>query len=130
MTDPAIDSLRLRLEAPETVASGSSVPFAIVIENRADRPSALSLRGRTIAFDLLVRNPAGAIAWQRLAGQSIPAILRLEELAPGATLRLTATWDQRGSDGALVPPGRYQVEGLVLTDGEPLRAGPVDLLIR
>jgi hypothetical protein len=118
------DSLALSVAAPAAVPRGQPVRLTVVIANRLDRDVTLYLRGREIAFDLVVRSADGTLRWQRLAGAAIPAIVRVEELDPGAERRLEAQWDQRDWTGAPVPPGEYRVEGLVLTDGNPLRTPP------
>jgi hypothetical protein len=62
----------------------------------------------------------GALVWRRLEGEVVPAILRLEQLAPGAELALEAIWDGRDQAGRVLPPGSYSLRGEVLTDGTPL----------
>ena len=45
-------------------------------------------------FDLVVTDSAGAVIWQRLEGETLMQILRLDTLEPGATLALSHEWDQ------------------------------------
>lgn len=112
--------IRLRLDIPERVRAGEPVAMALVVENAGDGPLELHLRGRQIAFDLIVTDDAGADVWRRLHGEILPAILRLETLPPRGSLELRHTWDQRTSGGALATPGAYGVRGALLTDAEPL----------
>jgi hypothetical protein len=126
----AADSLSLRVVAPAEVSTGELVPMMLHVRNITDRPLDLYLRGRVIAFDLVVTDAAGAEVWRRLAGEVIPAILRIETLAPGGVLELRDTWDQRGRGGAPVPPGSYSIRGELLTEdgllaspAAPLRIG-------
>jgi hypothetical protein len=52
---PAVsDSLRLSLDLPRTIRAGAAVPISLHVENTTDRTLDLYLRGRTIAFDLVV----------------------------------------------------------------------------
>ena len=127
--DAPSDSLRLRLDVPREVAAGDPVPMRLRVENVAGRALDLYLTGREIAFDLIVESAAGTVAWRRLHDQVIPQILRVEQLAPGDTLVLEDAWDQRSNDGEPVAPGTYAVRGEVLTEDEPLVAGPATLRI-
>lgn len=114
------DSLRLDLVVPEQVRGGEAVPIAVRVRNVSDRPLNLHLRGRTIAFDVIVADAEGDTVWRRMKDAVIPAILRIETLDAGGTLELEETWDQRSNDGEPVAPGIYTVHGELLTDGEPL----------
>ena len=53
------DSMRVEIVVPPRVAVGEPVPITIRIANTADRPIELHLQGRTIVFDLIVRQGAG-----------------------------------------------------------------------
>lgn len=123
------DSLRLWLEVPEEVRAGEPVPIAFRVQNVSDRPLDLYLRGRTIAFDLIVADAEGAVVWRRLEDAIIPAILRIETLGAGETLGLEDTWDQRSNAGDAVAPGAYTVRGELLTEGERLTTPSVPLRI-
>lgn len=114
------DTLRLGIEAPERVPAGEAVPMTLRVENVSGRTLELHLRGRTVAFDLVVSDPDGRELWRRLEGEFVPAILRLESLAAGEALEFTDAWDQRTGAGERVPTGVYQLRGEILTDGEPL----------
>jgi hypothetical protein len=123
------DSLRLSLGGPVEVAMGVPVPFMLTLENVSGRPLDLYLRGRTIAFDIVVLDTAGATIWRRLEGEMIPAVLRLETLAPGQVLELSGQWDQRDNAGRPVRAGDYTAYGELLTEAAPLRTGTVTLRI-
>ena len=118
------DTLRLTLDVPREVARGAPVPFVFRVENVAGRPLELYLRGRTIAFDVVVTDAAGRPVWRRLEDEVIPAIVRLEELAPGAALTLRATWDQRTARGVPVGDGEYRAHAELLTETTPLASPP------
>ena len=122
--------IALELRIPAEASVGSTVPIILRIENVGDRPIDLYLRGRTIAFDIVVRRQDGEVVWRRLEHEVIPAILRLETLAPRQVVELPADWHLTTSAGPRVSPGSYLVEGLVLTDGPALRTPPVTLRVR
>jgi len=130
MSDPALDSLRLRLEIPDGIRLGDPVSLTLVLENIGSRRLTLSLLGRTIAFDIRIRAEDGEVVWRRLEGEVLPAILRVEVLEPGASLRLAGQWDQRSNAGRQVPPGRYRAQGELLTEGEPLLSAAVELVVQ
>lgn len=123
------DSLRLWLEVPDQVRAGESVPVTLRVENVTDRTLNLHLTGRTIAFDLTVADEDGAVVWRRLEDEVVPAILRLETLAPRDTLVLEDTWEQRSNAGKSVAPGAYTMRGELLSEEQALAFPPVPLRI-
>ena len=128
-TNAAADTLRLALELPVEARAGTTVPMTFRVANVAGRPLELYLRGRTIAFDVELRDARGALIWHRLGDEPVEAIVRLEPLAAGATLTLSAAWNGRTSAGALASPGDYTARALLLTEGEPLATAWVSLRI-
>jgi hypothetical protein len=117
------DSLTLTLVVPEQVRTGARVPITLRLENRGSRPLDLSLRGRTLTFDVEVSDSSGAVRWRRLEGEIIPAIVHLRTLAPGERLEVEAAWDRAAA------PGPYRVRGLLLVEGPPRPTPPVPLRI-
>jgi hypothetical protein len=114
------DSLRLEVVIPDRIAHGEPVPIKLRAENMSGRILELYLRGREIAFDIVVSDREGQVIWRRLEDEIIPGILRIERLEPGGCLEAEDAWPQRGSGGQMVPPGSYRVHGEWLTEGEPL----------
>jgi hypothetical protein len=117
------DSLRLELLAPVSARAYEPVAFTLRAHNTTARTLELCLRGREIAFDIVIADAQGRHVWRRLDGEMIPAILRLEALAPHAALELAAQWS--GGEA-----GDYTAYGELLTDGDPLRSPPVRLRLR
>jgi hypothetical protein len=126
---PTSDSLRLELDVPAEARVGSTVPITLRVRNAGERPIDLHLRGRTIAFDVIVRRPGGEPVWRRLEHETIPGILRLETLGPGRVLELHAEWHLDPDARAGAATALYHVEGLLLTDGAPLRTDTVTLRV-
>ncbi len=123
-------TLRFEVVVPAAVPSGERVPIELRATNTGAVPLELYLRGREISFDVVIAREGGAVVWQRLRGQSIPMILRVETLAPGQTLALSDGWDQRTNDGQPVGPGRYAVRGLLPGDEpRPLESASAALVI-
>ena len=129
VTDPGSDSLRLELDVPAEARVGSTVPITLRVENVGDRPIDLYLRGRTIAFDVVVRRLDGEVVWRRLEHEITPAILRLETLVPRQVLELHTDWSLKTSLGSPVTPGSYVLQGLLLTDGPELTTPPGTLRV-
>ena len=121
------DSLRLDLEVPVEARVGSVVPIALRVRNVGNQAIDLYLRGRTIAFDVIVRRESGEVVWRRLENAIIPAILRIETLPPHGVLELRADWSLATTTGATVTPGTYAVQGVLLTEDAELRTVPVSL---
>ena len=109
-------TVRLTIAVPEAASVGEHVPVRLHIQNGGPAPVDLYLRGRSIAFDVIVERAVGGVVWRRLDGQIIEAILQLRTLAPDEVLTLEAAWDQRTSAGLPALPGNYFVRGLLLTD--------------
>lgn len=121
--------VRLEVTAPRRVETGRPVTFVLRATNTGSDSVTLYLRGREIAFDLIVSRadaPQTPVVWQRLRGATIPAIVQVRQLGAGESLVLEHRWDQRGDDGNPVGPGAYLVRGLLLTDDpEPMRSSEV-----
>ena len=125
------DSPKVELQVPGEVRAGAPVAMTLRVTNTSDRPLDLYLRGRPVAFDLIVRRADGSVAWRRLAGAMIAMVLQVRTLAPGETLKLSDEWDQRSSDEKPVEPGDYTVTGSLLRDTPAsLDSPPVPLRIR
>jgi Intracellular proteinase inhibitor len=105
--------LALRLEVPEQVRAGQSVPIRMVLENRGEAPYELELGGSPIAFDLVVGMPDGSRVWRRLEGMPVEAILQLRTLSGGMEMVFNDSWDQRDNRGRSVGPGTYRVRGVL-----------------
>ena len=125
------DSPKVELQVPGEVRAGAPVAMTLRVTNTSDRPLDLYLRGRPVAFDLIVRRADGSVAWRRLAGAMIAMVLQVRTLAPGETLELSDEWDQRSSEEKPVEPGDYTVTGSLLRDTPAsLDSPPVPLRIR
>ena len=116
---PAPAPLALRVDLPDLAPAGMDVPFRLALANRGDRPIPVELGGRPVAFDLVVRRADGAIVWRRLEGVPIEMILVQRTLGPGEVVTFEGHWDQRDSRGKQVPPGVYQVRGVLPVPVEP-----------
>lgn len=124
------DSMTVELSVPEHARAGEPVPLTLRATNRGARRATLYLRGRPVAFDVIVTNARGKVVWRRLQGATISMVLQVRELAPGESLEFEGTWDQRTNAGVRVPPGEYRLTGRLLTDTErPLESPPVRLRI-
>lgn len=124
------DSMTVELLIPAHVRAGEPVPITLRATNHGTGPATLYLRGRPVAFDVIVTDARGTVVWRRLRGATISMVLQVRELAPGESLELKDTWDQRTSTGVRVPPGQYRLTGRLLTDTDrPLEAPAVRLRI-
>jgi len=123
------DSMTVELTVPDHVRAGAPVPLALRVTNRSTSPLTLYLRGRPIAFDVIVTDARGEVVWRRLKGATISMALQVRELEPGETLALDDVWQQRTNTGAQVEPGEYHLKGQLLTDSEPLETASAPLRI-
>lgn len=124
--EPAV---RVELDTGGQVRRGADVALIVRVTNTMDRPVDLYLTGRPVAFDVIVSDAGGRVWWRRLEGRTIAMALRLESLAPGASLVLSDRWDQRSGAGETVPVGDYQVRAEVFTESGVLRSVPHTLRI-
>jgi hypothetical protein len=123
------DSMTVELSVPDHVRPGEPVPLTVRATNRGTAPATLYLRGRPIAFDVIVTDARGKMVWRRLQGATIAMVLQVRELKPGESLILEDTWQQRSNAGAAVAPGEYHLKAQLLTDTEPLETASVSLRI-
>jgi hypothetical protein len=122
--------VRLEIDVPAEVRAGHGARFTLRLQNPSERPLDVALQGRPPAFDVIIRDADGRAVWRRLEGEVVPAILQLRTLGRGDTLRFEVAWDGRASDGTLVGPGRFTVQGELPSD-PPLvfRSAPAPLRI-
>jgi hypothetical protein len=126
----SVDSPTVTLKVPREVRARDSVPMTVHVANATSQPLTLYLRGRPIAFDLVVTGADGTVVWRRLEGAMISMVLQVRTLSPGEALELRDVWPQTTRAGAPVPPGKYTVRGEVLTDKpRPLATPPAPLRI-
>ena len=123
------DSMTLELSAPDHVRAGEPVPITLSVTNHGAAPATLYLRGRPIAFDIVVTDALGKTVWRRLQGAVTSMVLQVRQLNPQETLTLQDSWPQRTNAGEPVPPGEYHLKGQVLTDKKPLETASVSLRI-
>jgi Intracellular proteinase inhibitor len=121
--------MTVELSVPDRVRAGEPVPITVRATNRGTAPATLYLRGRPIAFDVIVTDARGKIVWRRLEGATITMILQVRELKPGESLTLEDVWPQHNNAGAAVEPGEYHLKAQLLTDTEPLESASVSLRI-
>jgi len=124
-----VDSMTVELSVPDHVRAGEPVPLTVRATNRGTTAATLYLRGRPIAFDVIVTDARGKIVWRRLEGATISMVLQVRELKPGESLTLEDTWPQHTNAGAAVEPGVYHLKAQLLTDTEPLETAPITLRI-
>ena len=127
----SVANLRARLEVPAEVKAGATLTFSLHVTNVGSRTVELYLRGRTPDFDVTIAGSDGSLAWRRFEDAVIPAIVQLRPLAPGASLVLHTTWDQRVRSGRALTAGDYVVTAMLLTeDAGGVPAPSVALRIR
>lgn len=117
------DSISFLVVAPDSVRRGEAVPLTLRLTNTGDRPVHLYLTGRTITFDIIVARADGQVVWRRLEHVTGQQILQVKTLAPGETMELKDVWKPA------VDPGEYTLQGVLPTDGAPLRTAPRSLRI-
>jgi hypothetical protein len=129
-SEPAAHTLTLDLDVPGTTTAASPVPITLRVTNNGTAPIDLYLRGRSIAFDIVITSAAGDTVWHRLRDAVLDASVQVRVLQPRDSLVLTDRWNQRTNEGKTVPPGEYSVRAFLLTDQpEPITFPTVPLRI-
>lgn len=105
---PEHQGLRLLLQLPEMVPTGSRVPFGITVTNPGRRPRPLDLEANGPAYEVAILHPDGRIV-HTWSGGRVEAEHSGRVLEPGAAVTYEGQWDQRDERGRPVPPARYQV---------------------
>lgn len=113
----------------ESVARGEPVTLRLVLHNRGSGARQLQCpSART--YDLRVLAPDGGEIWRWSRGRVFAQMLTDVAVGPGESREFRVTWDQRSSDGAPVPPGRYQAEGSIPALGGEIRSPSLPFTIR
>ena len=117
------DSIEVLISSPTYAVVGDDVPISVVVRNGTERRIDLHLTGRDIAFDIIVERPDSAVVWRRLAHVTVQQILQLKPLAPGESFTLSDRW-------RAYEPGEFRIRAELPTDGDPLYADPVAIVVR
>lgn len=115
ITSPS--DLKVRMEADSAAVIGRTLRLTLLMRNTGSQPASLALRiSDGLAFDPIVRDAAGRLVWERLAGQLTAGTAVTIVVAPDSERTYEAFWDLRDQAGNLVPPGTYTIDGRVLLD--------------
>lgn len=101
----------LTLEAPERVRLGDSVRVLVRVSNGGQSTAQLYLRGSEATVDVEVMNERREV-WRVLEQAVIPALLRLEMLAPGQSLEAAQHWKP-------TERGTYRIVAMLLGERNP-----------
>jgi hypothetical protein len=85
------------------------VTFELKTTNTLNEPATLTASSSCTAVVFEVTDSAQRRYWGNADHIACIQMLQPRTYAPLETVSESATWDQRGSDGAAVPPGRYTV---------------------
>ena len=106
------------------------MPLVFRVTNAGPAEVTLELQGRAPTADFVVTDARGTAVWSLLRGRVMLGSLRLHPLARGKSLTFRQTWNQRSDRGQSVPPGDYQVRGILITgDRGGLASAPAKLRI-
>ena len=116
-----LHAVELSLELVSQVAYGETAHMKLTLRNVTDEPLRLVL-GDVPAYDFVVTKSDGDGVWHWKCGRITQQALDSRTLGPGEELELIGDWQQVDNRGEPVPPGIYQVRG-VLNFGPP-NSGP------
>lgn len=89
------------------------VAFELSTTNTLNEPATLTAGSSCTAVVFEVTDSAQRRYWGSADQIACIQMLQPRTYAPLETISESATWDQRGSDGVAVPPGRYVVSAAV-----------------
>jgi len=87
----------------------------LIAENICTETIKLPL-GYNIHHDLLVTDLNGEVLWQSLHGQVRILVQVQKFLEPGERLTFEANWSGRDNRGGIIPPGTYQLVGILFSE--------------
>jgi hypothetical protein len=83
------------------------ITFELAITNTTNAPATLTAGSSCTAVVFEVQDSTQRRLWGSADGIACIQMLQPRTYAPFETVNHAATWDQRSSGGAAVPPGRY-----------------------
>ena len=128
VSEPSAGPVTVRVAVdPATVAPDGRLTITVTATNATNAPRTLEFSsGCTTDYELL--DATGAVVTE--SGQMCTQALTQQTLAPGASLEGTHVL-VRGMRGMpALPAGAYQVRGVLLTMGDPVRSAPVPVTLR
>ncbi len=115
-------------EAAREFRGGETVTLVVTLRNRADAPRTLTLP-TSQTHDCLVYDGNHKEVWRYSAGRMFAQMITEMTLAPGESRAFTVTWKQIDAQGRPLPPGDYEVVGLVPGRVPGCRSAAVPLTI-
>lgn len=112
----------LELRAPDRIRVGKPVPLKLTLRNVGPDSVLVTLGGKPTNYDFVVTRLDGKEVWSTPRDGMLAVALE-RTLAPGGVLDFEKVWDQRDFRGEQVPPGSYQVRGILWGGPETMR-GP------
>ena len=85
--------------------------------NLSDRPITLTFGSHPV-HDIVVTTEDGAEVWRWSHSKVFSPILKVKIINPHEQFEFVTEWDQRNSEGQLVPPGTYWVRGVLYFEPE------------
>ena len=114
-----MDVLELVLESDKmTYSPGEKVVVKLTVTNKGDEPFLHTFRSSQM-YDFIVKKDDEEI-WRWSNDKMFLTVLTEFSLNPGQSVSYEDVWDQRGNDGKPVPPGRYELIGVLKTVPESL----------
>lgn len=107
---------------------GEAITFVVTLRNLTDAPRTLTLP-TSQTHDGLVYDGNRKEIWRYSAGRMFAQVITGLTLAPGESRAFTVTWKQIDAQGRPVPPGGYEVVGLVPGSVPGCRSGAVPFTI-
>ena len=90
-------------------AVGEPVQLKLTVTNAGDKVAVFQ-SSNSQRYDFVIR-AGGEEVWRWSRGRAFLMMLTSGKLLPGKSQIYEVTWDQKDSNGAVVPLGRYTVEG-------------------
>ena len=111
-------------KAVRNFSSGEPVHLRLALTNRGDAAVSLPFSS-TKTHDAIVRRADGSEVWRWSAGRMFAQVISELALPPGGSEAFEASCDPRRQGQPVLPPGSYEVVGVIPAMGSELRSAPV-----
>ena len=115
-TEAFLRAVDYSLDVADQVSYGETVSMKLTLRNVSDEPVDFLTGGRP-PHDFVVSTPDGEQVWHWKCAKIIQLPLDNQTLQPGEEMEFEGEWEQVDNRGEPVPPGTYQVRGVL--DMEP-----------
>jgi hypothetical protein len=111
-----VERLEISLAVQESNKSKNTIKFILTLTNPSTETIFLCFSSAK-KYDFIV-SKSGREVWRWSSGKLFSQVLLEKTLKPKEALQFTQAWEHKDSKGASVPPGDYEVVGILYSHPE------------